>query len=288
MELKTTRFTKDAKPTLNDVILTNRKNLLQNTTNLYCGLSDVHNIISAQMKSDMPSTKKPFKTYRSYKQLNEEKFLQDLEQANLTTLIENEDNVNEAYNTFHTKLMDIVDNHMPMKKRKTVHKPAPFMNQQLRKAIYKKQMLHNKYLHLKSKKNWETYRQQRNFVNKLRRQSVRNYFVERCTDGPKQKDFWPTIKPFLTNKGRHFENNIILCNNDEIINNQSDVAEIFNNYFVNVAKDIGSESCTVDDNHPSIQAIRENCNVEGNLSFTEISDDFVEKQINKINVNKAT
>jgi hypothetical protein len=34
-------------------------------------------------------------------------------------LIENEDNVNEAYNTFHTKLMGIVDNHMPMKKRKT-------------------------------------------------------------------------------------------------------------------------------------------------------------------------
>jgi hypothetical protein len=31
-----------------------------------------------------------------------------------------------------------------------------------------------------------------------------------------------------------------------------------------------------------------NWNLEGNLSFTEISDDFVEKQINKINVNKAT
>jgi hypothetical protein len=33
----------------------------------------------------------------------------------------------------------------------------------------------------------------------------------------------------------------------------------------------------VDDNHPSIQAIRENCNFEGNPSFTEMSDDFVEK-----------
>jgi hypothetical protein len=149
-------------------------------------------------------------------------------------------------------------------------------------------MLHNKYLHLRSKKNWETYRQQRNFVNKLRRQYIRNYFVERCTGGPKQEDFRPTIKPFLTNKGSHFENTIILCNNDEIINNQSDVAEIFNNYCVNVDKDIGSESCTVDDNPPSIQTIRENCNFEGILSFTEISDDFVEKQINKINVNKAT
>ena len=182
----------------------------------------------------MPSTKTIFKAHRSYKQRNEEKFLQDLEQANLTTLIENEDNVNEAYNTFHTKLMDIVDNHMPMKKRKTVPKPAPFMNQQLRNAIYKKQMLHNKYLHLRSKKNWKTYRNQRNFVNKLRRQSIRNYFVERCTGRPRQNYFWSIIKPFLTNKGSHFENNIILCNNDEIINNQSDVAEIFNNYFVNV------------------------------------------------------
>ena len=96
-------------------------------------------------------------------------------------------------------------------------------------------MLCNKYLHLRSKKHQETYRQQRNFVNKLRRQSIRNYFVERCTGGPKQKDFQPTIEPFLRNKGSHFENNIILCHNDEIINNQSDVAEIFNNYFVNVA-----------------------------------------------------
>jgi hypothetical protein len=55
-----------------------------------------------------------------------------------------------------------------------------------------------------------------------------------CLRWSKTKRFWPTIKPFLTNKGSHFENNIILCNNDEIINNQSDVAEIFNNYFVNV------------------------------------------------------
>ena len=39
-------------------------------------------------------------------------------------MIENEDNVNEAYNTFHTKLMGIVDNHMPMKKRKTTQTSA--------------------------------------------------------------------------------------------------------------------------------------------------------------------
>jgi hypothetical protein len=34
------------------------------------------------------------------------------------------------------------------------------------------------------------------FVNKLRRQSIRNYFVERCTGGPKQKDFGQQSNPF--------------------------------------------------------------------------------------------
>ena len=161
------------------------------------------------------------------------------------------------------------------------------MNQELRQSIFKKKMLYNKYNKVKSKKNWEKYRAQRNFVNKIKRKSVRNYFIERCVGGPKTKDFWPTIKPFLTNKGSYFENNIILCDNDNIINDQSKVANMFNDFFVNVAKDIGSD-CTVDQNHPSIKAIYNNCRTEGNLIFECIEEKFVEKQINKLGINKAT
>jgi hypothetical protein len=58
--------------------------------------------------------------------------------------------------------------------------------------------------------NWEKYRTQRNLVNKIKRKSTREYFIERCVGGPKQKDFWPTIKPFITNKGSYFENNIMI------------------------------------------------------------------------------
>jgi hypothetical protein len=35
----------------------------------------------------------------------------------------------------------------------------------------------------------------------LKKQSVRTYYYERCVGGPKSTDFYPTIKPFLTNKG---------------------------------------------------------------------------------------
>jgi hypothetical protein len=51
-----------------NVILTNRKSLLQNVMNFSCGLSDVHNLIAVQIKSNTPSLKNPYKTYRSYKQ----------------------------------------------------------------------------------------------------------------------------------------------------------------------------------------------------------------------------
>jgi hypothetical protein len=53
-----TCFTKGADPILIDVILTNRKSLLQNVMNFSCGLSDVHNLIAVQIKGNTPSIKK--------------------------------------------------------------------------------------------------------------------------------------------------------------------------------------------------------------------------------------
>jgi S-adenosylmethionine synthetase len=57
------------------------------------------------------------------------------------------------------------------------------MNSTLRKAIYKKQMFRGKFEKRKSDKNWEKYISQRNLVNKLKKNSIRNYFSERCGGG---------------------------------------------------------------------------------------------------------
>jgi hypothetical protein len=47
----------------------------------------------------------------------------------------------------------------------TMPNVTPFINKELRKAVYKKRQLHNKYNKCKTKSNWENYRQQRNLVN---------------------------------------------------------------------------------------------------------------------------
>ena len=87
------------------------------------------------------------------------------------------------------------------------------------------------------------------------------YFYERCSGGPKSRDFWPTIKPFLSKKAVGGGNEVILSEDEKIVSDQPEVCEIFNNYFINVAKDIGKESNQYRDdflNHPSIVKILEN------------------------------
>jgi hypothetical protein len=67
------------------------------------------------------------------------------------------------------------------------------------------------------------------------------------------------------------------------------VAETFNDFFfINVAKDIGKDSCAVNQEHPSVKVISEHNYSENKLKFESIDISFVEKQIDTMNINKAT
>ena len=168
------------------------------------------------------------------------------------------------------------------------------MNGELRRAIYKKHMLFNKYKKCKTSLNWDNYRRQRNLVTKIKKQSMRVYFYERCAGGPKSKDFWPTIKPFLSKKGSDGGNEVILCENEKIVSDQREVCNIFNNYFVNVAKDIGNDTSQYNQdfsNHPSIEKILENNplgNPEDQFSFKPTTETYVHKVISNLNIKKST
>ena len=66
------------------------------------------------------------------------------------------------------------------------------------------------------------------------------------------------------------------------------MAETFNEFVVNVAKDIGKDSRAVNQEHPSVKVISEHNYSENKLKFESIDISFVEKQIDKMNINKAT
>ena len=147
------------------------------------------------------------------------------------------DDPDDVYWAHEYLLKEIIDEHVPVKERRCRPNKPPFMNSDLRKAIYTKRMLRNKYIKCRSPRNWDNYRKQRNLVTKLKRQSLRCYFFERCHRGPRSKDFWPTIKPFLYKKGSKDDPTILLNEDGKIISDQKDVCNVFNEFFVNVAKD---------------------------------------------------
>ena len=54
-------------------------------------------------------------------------------------------------------------------------------------------------------------------------------------------NFWNSVKPFLTFKSSTGSGEIILSENSKIIFEKSEIAEIMNDFFVNVAADIGKD-----------------------------------------------
>jgi hypothetical protein len=56
----------------------------------------------------------------------------------------------------------------------------------------------------------------------------------------------PTVKDFLIKKSSICIKETILSENDVLITKQDEVCDIFNNYFVNVAKNIGNNYTKID------------------------------------------
>ena len=83
------------------------------------------------------------------------------------------------------------------------------------------------------------YNIQRNKVSKLNNKLKKTYFKEKLPKGNNVKDFWNYCKPYFTNKGICNDDRIVLVEKDKILNKDSDISETFNNYFVNITKDLG-------------------------------------------------
>ena len=178
------------------------------------------------------------------------------------------DDIDDVYWAHDKMFREVVDEHIPIKQKNKRKHSAPFMNSDLRKAIDHKKALRRKFLKYKTNENWQNFTKQRNFVTKLKRQSVKLYFAERCGGGTGSKDFWPTIRPFLTNKGTQNSETITLSENNKLITDNKEICEKFNTFFINVAKDIGEENGPLDPaDHPSIQAIRANTSADSEFNF---------------------
>ena len=135
-------------------------------------------------------------------------------------------------------LSSVINIHAPLKQRYLPANQVPYMNGQLRKAIHQRSMWRNK--HFKDKRNpfdRAHYVRCRNNVVKLTKLSVNTYFKNKCKScHGNSKQFFKTVRPFLSdNSNNRSGNNILLNENGKIVSDASEVAEIFNTFYGSIA-----------------------------------------------------
>ena len=191
-------------------------------------------------------------------------------------------------------ISDLIESHAPMRSKIIKHQSVPYMNGTLRKAIYTRNMARNDFKKYGGKYFWEQNRKHRNNVVAIRKKSISNYFSTNCANHDKK--FWSTISLFISDKNSRTGGNIFLQDGDKIVANSHCVSEIFNNYFSEVASEIGiNESFTgandairVYSNHPSIVKIEKNLPVRKDFDFARVNEEAVMKCLKNINPRKST
>ena len=71
-------------------------------------------------------------------------------------------------------------------------------------------------------------------VTALKRKGMKDFCVDACTNLEHYGEFWEKMKPLLPSKGNS-KSKIVLFENDRVINNSLEVAEVFNKYFCDTA-----------------------------------------------------
>ena len=134
------------------------------------GLSDYHNLLTTFFKTNFSRLRCKVLSYRNYKNFIESKFLNDL---NKTIISFDNENPNQNY-VLSNRFLEVVNDHAPLKTKIIRGNDTPFVDKQLRKAIYTRTRLENKVHKNPSIENKMAYKKQRNFCVSLRRKCIKN------------------------------------------------------------------------------------------------------------------
>ncbi len=108
------------------------------------GLSDFHDLVYFSTKQHVPIRKNRNIMYRSYKHFNIDLYNTDLEHAPFH-VSEIFDDYDDMYYFNESLLLNIINEHAPIKHRRIKHNAVPYMNSELRKCINVKNMLRRKF-----------------------------------------------------------------------------------------------------------------------------------------------
>ena len=279
-----------------DLFLTNKNRSFKFTNAFETGMSDHHLMIYTMFRTTFDKNEPINIRYRSYKNFNSNTFVADLQNSisNITN-----------YNGLEISIVNALNKHAPVKNKVLRSNTKPFINQTLRKAISNRSRLKNIANKTGLESDISKFKKQRNYVTSLNRKTQKSYFRNlNPNDIQSSKSFFKTFKPYFSNKYTLAEK-LLLIENNEIISDDSTIAEHFNNYFVHITdaldiKEWPTNAYQIDSiltptqnailkysNHPSILTINDKIESSSIFSFRQVTKKEIEYEIKKLDSSKS-
>ena len=167
-----TRVTETSK-NLIDVILTSNPAITVDSSIVETHISD-HYLVFAVLNLRIPKPPAAYVVARSYKHCDPQNFLSDL---NKIPWYENilSDDVNEKLLHFNKTFFQVLDNYARIKKIKIRHPKYPFVNEEIKEDITKRDQAHEIAQETGALVDWQYYLDCRNNVKRVLREAEKDY-----------------------------------------------------------------------------------------------------------------
>ena len=247
------------------------------------GLSDHFPIFfTRKMHVHPPKTNHHTISYRSFRNFDEAKFIEDIQSVPWDTikLFDDTDDILEAWLDL---FLQVVDKHVPIKQHRVKHKNQP---QWMSPEILDAMKCRDRY---KSLGNEENYKIWRNKVIKLIQNAKKEQyqtFIENNKSNP--SSIFKIFREFGAGKGQQRQSNIgPIKNGNSHIENPTEIANEFNDFFVNVATKLKE-----DVPNPNHDKLKEFCQskLPPDTKFTipQIQREKVLRFLSTMDISKAT
>ena len=220
-------------------------------------------------------------SYRDKKSFNESAFVSDLKNQPWS-VIDIFDNTNDALDYFLDIFNTVLSNHAPKKKKRVKRSKQPnWMNNDISNAIKTR----DRY----KLQNSDQYRFWRNKTKSLIHKSKINYYTETINNNHNNpKQLWQNLHD-ITGKSMKQSTNFIDDDNGIPILDPEAIANRFNNHFTSVHEKLHKGQNNGEFNTDRLKEfVNHKVPTETEFSVSLVEESFIQKQLQNLNVNKAT
>ena len=220
--------------------------------------------------------------YRSFKSFDENAFLHDLSAVPWSN-IESYGNVDNILDAWYSLSISVIDKHAPIKTHRIKNEIQPeWVTADILDKIRQRD-------NLKKEGKIDEYRIARNEVSTLIQDAKRSIYKTKIEEGKDDpKSIWKLFKEFGANNKKCAQNSSLqIKNSNEIISDDFELAEHFNDYFVNVAANLKEP---IEESNFDILQMYIQQKIPENVIFElpAIEENFVFKYLSTLDTSKAT